>query len=242
MISAFLLGLFLLAQPEQALVDRAYRAVALLYSQGSDGDMSMRCTATAIEKLADGSGYLFVSAAHCVGNDRTDKEKSAPAENIPFFVSFDEHTQKVFYPAKVIGVGYQHRGDDLALFEVKSIEDWPVIPVGDEQSESVGAAIINIASPAGLGKQVFKGSISSLSLDRPVVEGDINWKGALLLSIQVGGGSSGSALISVGQEKIIGFLVGTVGGTNVIGIPASKFIKFREAVEAKKYKWYQPEE
>src|SRR5579872_7349216 len=54
------------AEP-RTLIERAYAATAILYSQTEDGGMRMRCTATAYEKSGD--VYKFVSAAHCVGED-----------------------------------------------------------------------------------------------------------------------------------------------------------------------------
>lgn len=212
-----------------ALTDRAYHAVALLYSQTEDGTMRMHCTATAFETTP--TGYLFATAAHCVGNDDMTHERVAKADNIPFYITFDEPKDKMFYPARALEVGYQHRGDDFFVFSVESAAHWPVIPLGDESQIDVTkedeAAIINVAGPLGLGRQVFRGSISMLVLDRPAIEGDINWRGSMLLAISAGPGSSGSAIISVQQQAIVGFLVGTVGGTNIVGIPVSKFKRFR---------------
>lgn len=227
---------------DKALVEKAKGAVALLYSQTDSGGMTMHCTATAFEKVE--GGYRFVSAAHCVGNDDTQKEKAASPTNTPFYITFDEvNVTKKFYPAKVIFVGYQHRGEDFAVFEVKTTEVWPTIPLGDERKEAEGASFINIASPLGLGKQVMYGTISNLFLDRPVVQGDINWKGTLVLQIPgVQGGSSGSALIADDQQAIVGFLVGSIGEGTIVAIPVSRFIAVKKAVAEKKYKWYSPAE
>src|SRR5688572_876379 len=161
---------------DKSLIDQVYRSVALLYSQDSSGSMKMHCTATAYQK--SDAGYRFASAAHCIGSDDTTKERSASASNQAFFVTFDGTDGKVFHPAKVVGVGYQHRGDDLAVLAVDTKEAWPVVPLGDEKKETVtdeeGAPVLNVASPLGLGRQVFHGYVSSLFLDRPLVEGDIN--------------------------------------------------------------------
>lgn len=227
-------------KPEPTLPEKAKAAVALLYSQDESGGMSMHCTMTAFEKTKD--GYLFATAAHCIGSDDTQHEKSAPHANISFFMTFDETGAKTFYPAEVKAVGYQHRGDDFAIFEVKSDKEWPVIPVGTEKLEADGNAVLNVASPLGLGKQVYRGVIASLDVDRPIIQGDINWRHSISLQIAADGGSSGSAIISEKQEAIVAFLVGTVGGAVVIAIPASKFTVFKAAVGEKKYKWYDSEQ
>jgi S1-C subfamily serine protease len=239
-VSLILIPFKSFAADDKALVEKVNKAVALLYSQDESGSMKMLCTATIFEKSS--KGYLFVSAAHCVGNDDVQKEHSAKSDH-PFYITFDEiKTAKKFYPASVQWGGYQHRGEDFSVYEVVTDENWPVIPVVSEKGLKDGAEILNIASPLGLGKQVFHGTISSLYLDRPVVAGDINWKGSVVLQLPgVNGGSSGSAIISEENKSIVAFLVGTIGGSTIIAIPASRFLAVKKAIEGKKYKWYAPE-
>lgn len=238
-------SLFLMFSPLRAadrdFIDRVKNATALLYSQNEAGGMRMHCTVTASQKV--GNVYTFVSAAHCIGNDDVQKERVAAYRNIPFYITFDESDEKRFYRAKVKSVGYQHRGDDFAEFEVTSNQTWPTIPIGDERKEEEGNAVLNIASPLGLGRQVFHGHISKIDLDRPIVQGDINWKGTVLLQMTgTNGGSSGSAVISEKQGAIVAFLVGTIGGTTITAIPASRFAEFKTRVAEKKYKWMPADE
>lgn len=247
-IIAFLgcIALLVFATPASALdakdktfVEQAKRAVGLLYSQDEAGGLHMRCTATAFEAVK-GEGYNFVTAAHCVGSDDTQKERSASPYDTSFFITFDERgAEKKFYPAAPAFVGYQSRGEDFAVFSVKTKETWPTVALGDEKAIADGAAYWNIASPLGLGRQVFDGVVSSVYLDRPLIQGDINWKGTLVLQqTGVNGGSSGSALISKDQRAIIGFLVGAVGGSTIIAIPVSRFKSVYSAVLDGKYKYW----
>ncbi len=240
LLFAFLLTIPLgvAAQHNKELVEKAKKAVVLLYSQDESGGMRMRCTATAFEKSE--VGYLLISAAHCIGDDNVEKERAASPTDIPFFVTFDEtDVIKKFYPVHVKFVGYQHRGEDFAVFEVKTTEVWTTIPLGDEKKETEGSTFINVASPLGLGKQVMYGTISNLFLDRPFLSGNINWKGTLVLQIPgVQGGSSGSALVADDQEAIVGFLVGSIGDGTIVAIPVSRFIAVKKAVAEKKYKYY----
>lgn len=239
-LAIFLLFPTAISAENPALVQSVRKAVGLLYSQDESGSLKMRCTATAFEKT--GKGYKFVSAAHCIGDDDTNKERSASGIDIPFYITFDETDgAKRYHQAKVIWVGYQHRGEDFAVFEVATKETWATVPLGDEKEETEGAQILNVASPLGLGKQVFYGTITSLNLDRPIVDGrGINWKGALLLNISAGPGSSGSALVSVEHQNIIGFLVGTIGGENIVGIPVNRFKAVDKAVKDDKYSYWKP--
>lgn len=244
---AVVFALLLVAAPgraqekAQTFTERVKQATALLYSQDESGGMKMRCTVTAYKH--EGEKYRFVSAAHCIGNDDTTKEKVADYKNTPFYITFDESTTKVFHRTRVVAVGYQHRGDDFATFEVESKDAWPTIPIGDERNEDEGNPVINVASPLGLGRQVFHGSISKLELDRPIVKGDINWKGTVLLQMPgTDGGSSGSAVISTKQGAIVAFLVGTIGSTTITAIPASRFEGFEKTSAAGKYRWARVDE
>lgn len=236
-LATLALSALLAAAPPDTLSSRLRQAVALLYSQDESGSLQMRCTATAFEK--HGGTYLFASAAHCVGSDRS--ERAADPSTTPFYITFDDAGEKTFFRAQAKMVGYQHKGDDFATFEVASKQTWPTIPLGDEKKVDVedraSAALLNVAAPLGLGKQMFRGFVSNVFLDRPIIQDDINWSGTMLLQISSGPGSSGSALVSEAQEAIVGFLVGTVGGSNVIGIPVSRFKAFRKASEAGTYKY-----
>ncbi len=215
-----------------------YTATALLYGQTEDGSLRMLCTATAFERNKD--VYHFVTAAHCVAEDDTAHDR-VQVEPTSWYLTFDDPDRKNFFPAKVLGVGYQHRGDDFAVLEVKLDKAVPVIPISAKNAV-MGEEVSNIASPLGLGKQLFRGHVSKANLDRPVVEGDINWKGATLLQMSSGPGSSGSAIVSRSQKAIVAFLVGSIGSRgspNIVAIPVSKFSKFWTEIKAKKYKWYK---
>jgi len=212
-------------------------ATALLYGQLEDGSMRMFCTVTAFERTKN--VYHFVTAAHCVSEDDVLHDRTSVAQN-NWYVTFDDPEQKDFYPAKLLGVGYQHRGDDFAVLEVKLAKEVPTIALA-AADPSLGEDVSNIASPLGLGKQLFRGHVSMAKLDRPVIDGDINWRGTTLIQMSAGPGSSGSSVVSRAQKGIVAFLVGTIGARgsqNIVCIPVSKFKKFWEEVQTGKYKWY----
>lgn len=240
-ILATILAFLLFIPPVWAdpLTDKASKAVGLLYTQNSAGSMQMRCTTTAFHKTE--KGYLFATAAHCVGDDQVAKERSAKHDDLNWYVTFDEVSKvsKHFHPAKVKWVGYQSRGEDIAVFEVATTETWETIELGNEKDLKDGAEIVNLAAPLGLGVQTFHGTISKVFLDRPVTEGTINWKGTMMLQLPgTQGGSSGSAIISIEQKAIVGFLVGTIGNGTIIAIPVSRFKAVAKAVADGKYKYY----
>ncbi len=213
-------------------------AVVILLGQTESGGLQALCTATAFEK--SGKTYKFVTAAHCVADDDVTHERVAVAQT-NWYVTFDERGSKKFYPAKIVGVGYQHLGDDFAVLEVEMDREVPIIPLANADAVR-GEEIVNVAAPLGLGKQLFRGHVSLDVLDRPIIEGSINWRGANLLQVSVGPGSSGSAVVSKTRGSIIAILVGNISARsspNVVAIPISKFQKFYKEVSGKKYRYYK---
>ena len=224
---------------QQVPIDRdyvktLYAATGLLYGQDESGTMKMRCTVTAIDQ--DAKGFTFVTAAHCACNDDDQRHTVSP-EKTYFFITADESVSKDFMRATPVGCGYRHKGDDFALFHVDTDKKFPIVPIGKDPQ--VLDQVVNVASPLGLGKQVMLGNISSNILNRPVISEDINWEGVLLLQMfGVDGGSSGSSLVCVDQKAICGFIVGSVDKSSMTAMPVSRFVKFREQLNAGKYHWW----
>jgi len=216
------------------VADILYPATALLYSEEADGGMKMRCTATSIQKTA--TGYVFVTAAHCGCKDNEDKKTVSP-EKAFFYLTADQKGQKKFDKAEVVGCGYRHRGDDFMLLQLVSDETWPTVPLGDDPV--VLDQIVNVDSPLGLGKQVFSGAVSSSAVDRPVIDGDINWTGAVLLQMfGVNGGSSGSSVVCLRQKAICAFVVGSIQDTTMTAMPVSRLKKLRAGLADGTYKYW----
>ena len=212
-------------------------ATALLYSQTPEGSMNMRCTATAIAE--DATSYTFVTAAHCGCTDDATKNITTP-EKAFFFVAPDSPGNKIYLRAMPKGCGYQRKGDDFFLLTADKTVKFPVIPLGKDPK--VMDAFVNIGGPIGLGKQVFLGQVSSESLNRPIIDGDIQWTGAVLIQeFGVNGGSSGSAVICLKQHAICAFVVGSIRDTTMVAMPVSRLIKVQAELAAGTYRWYHPD-
>ena len=224
--------------PEKAYVNETLSpATTLLYSQSAQGSMNMRCTATAIDQ--DDTTYTFVTAAHCGCVDNYERNVVSPAKTF-FFISPDAAGDKIYLKATPKACGYRTKGDDFFLLTTNKSFKFPVIPLGKDPK--LLDEIINVGGPLGMGKQVFLGSISSPSVDRPIADDDIQWTNAVLIQeFGVAGGSSGSAVVCVDQQAICAFVVGSVGGTTMVAMPVSRLIDFRSQLSAGKYKWYQPD-
>ncbi len=212
-------------------------ATVLLYSQDSSGGMKMRCTATAIQKTD--SGYEFATAAHCGCKDDVEKRTVSP-ENTFFYVTRDEPKDKTFTKAEITGCGYRHNGDDFMLLTIDTKSDFPIVKLGSDPV--VLEQVVNVASPLGLGKQVFLGSVSSPTLDRPVVDNDINWTGVVLLQMfGTAGGSSGSSVVCLDQQAICAFVVGAAGDSTITAMPVSRLVTLRKSLADKTYKYWVKE-
>jgi S1-C subfamily serine protease len=212
-----------------------YPAVGLLYLQDAEGGLRMRCTATAIDLKAGVT--TFVTAAHCGCTDNAEKKQVTPERGANFYITGDDPDDKAFEKAAVVGCGYRHKGDDFMLLEVKSKKNFPTVRLGSDPD--LLDSVVNIASPLGLGKQAFLGSVASPSLERPVIEGDINWEHVVTLQMfGVNGGSSGSAVICLNQQAICAFVVGSIEGTTMTAMPVSRLKLLIEALKNNKYKYW----
>jgi hypothetical protein len=242
LLLTFVCGMALLAQPAAAksLVEKVRDATAILYSQSASGGMRMHCTATVFEAhdRDDKKGYLLATAAHCVAIDDliTSKVKVSGAS---FFISFDKVSKKVFHPVHVEAAGFQSRGDDFAVLHAYTDEEWDILELGDVSSLEPMDEVLNVSAPAGLGLQVLKGHISLVSINRPVKTWGLNWQSAMLVNLSSGPGASGSAVVSVKQKKIIGFVVGGIGGNpTTVVLTVNRFALFVQAARIGRYAWF----
>ena len=242
LLITFVCSVLLSAQPAAAksFTQKVRDATAILYSQTPAGGMRMHCTATVFEAYErDGKkGYLLATAAHCVAVDDliTSKVRNSGAS---FFISFDKGPNQVFHPLHIEGAGFQSRGDDFAVLHAYTDEEWEVLELGDASILEPMDEVLNVSAPAGLGLQVMKGQITLVSLNRPVKTRGLDWEFAMLVNLGSGPGSSGSAVVSIDQEKIVGFVVGCVGGNpTTVVLTVNRFALFVQAARMQMYSWW----
>jgi hypothetical protein len=222
--------------PSQTLGKDVYESVYILYTQDVESNMVMTCTATAYRTHQNKDKSLntrLVSAAHCVHGD-SDKEQ----KQTKFYVSADKNGIKNFIPVDIVEVGDKKQGDDFVILEAKGTE-FHLTPLGDSDKTYMGETVVGVSAPYGLGKEYYQGYVSNTKLDRPPLDaGDVKWTDLELVSIGGGPGSSGSAIVSVDQKAITGFLVGRIPGEEIgfMCVPVNKFKAFETAVDAGKYK------
>lgn len=232
-LAALLLFAAPIATAQKVDIKKLNDAVVLLYQQDVSGDQKMACTGTVYRKMD--KGYRIASAAHCVEGDKDSQQKQ-----LKFFVTLDTAGAKTFIPVKLVEAGDKTLGDDFSIFETTGTEEFAVIPLGDSDKLALGENVESIAAPFGLGKQYFRGYVSTGQMDRPPVEaGDsVRWHDIFLVEIGGGPGSSGSSIVSDNQGAIVGFLVGSIPGSTVgkMILPVNQFKAFEAKVDAHTYK------
>ncbi len=233
---------------KRRLEDRLMSASACVrgYERTGTGRKLRRwACATAFERKGD--IYRFIAAAHCL--DSVDDIISQEIVISPWdwFITFDG---KRFYRASLVAVGSLSEGDDMAVFEAE-ISDREVftVPLSDEDPYC-GEQVLNVATPHILihhtRKIFFRGDICSEPFKDTISVGlfprRINWKNAVYCQLPVGGGSSGSLLVSCEREAVVAILVGTYKATDslediAIALPVSQFKKFWKSHQDGTYEW-----
>lgn len=196
-------------------------AVLILYTQRSNGTMETTCTGTIFDKNKDGKRYRVLTSAHCIIEKDLDGRRSVIKR--PIFFTADEDNKKVFLRATIDKVGNAEDGYDLAVLIIETDKELNVIPLGDSTKVKDGESILNVSVPDGLGKVCLHGFVSKSNINRPLeIESErIDLMGFMLIQMDISQGSSGSAVFSVDQNKIIGVLTGTIG-VNAIAVPISR--------------------
>lgn len=198
------------------LMKVVYPATTMLYSQDSDGGMTFRCTATAIElhssKHEGLDNYRLLSASHCLS--------PVPGHDGPrwLFVGHDKLDRREFFKAIVVARG--NEVDDFLLLDV-DLPNVPIVSLGTNPTH-LDTEVSMIGATAGVGKLVLHGHVALLDLERQIA-GDGIWDDDTVMIIPgAGHGASGSAVICVKQNAICAIYVGQYGDLQLT-IPISRF-------------------
>jgi hypothetical protein len=182
-------------RPPKGHYKKAYDATFLLYgsSKSDQVENHAMCSATAFRKVK--GGYLLLSAGHCTKEGTPDEFPT----DLTYSVSSDIGTP--IYPVKVVKVVFDDKINlDFSVFFFPTTLKFPVIELGDERAEEIGAATYNFNFSKAVVKMLAKGVVVS-SL---VPQGEP--KNLLLVDQFAASGSSGSAIISEKTHKIIGII------------------------------------
>lgn len=212
--------------PAQARIANYYGAVALMYGGPDTDHLRFHCTATAFERIS--TGYLFVSASHCV-------------DGIPDGWNFylgDEQPKGTRYLASVLAQGDQTKLYDFAVLYISAPAGaFNTVALG-HNPEHIGEALYAIASPEGIGRSYMTGIVSILSIqDSSPIEEDgpqYTWTGNIGFQILgEGPGASGSTIMCAEQNKVCMILIGHLPGV-MVAEPIERFKQWWSDVKAGK--------
>lgn len=189
--------------PQQDYHRLLYDATFALYGQkdGDNGDFVRHflCTATAVEKTAD--GYDLLTAGHCV-----------TGEDLPPDLHFYVTENIVANPVlQTVTVDKAENSDkyDFALLHLKTARIYPVISVSKNAPSAIGSMIYNVNFSEGWAKQEGTGFVSSNVMTVSGAEGDCDiCQGRFMVQVLAGPGASGSAIVDETTHQIIGLLEG----------------------------------
>jgi len=189
-------------------------------------------SATAFEK--EGNIYRFIAAAHCIGdNNQMCDDIMNNSLKIPPMIYLSKNslaTKQGIYRAKLVAMGKLSEGEDFAVLEAEINDcEITVIPLVDSNLE-MGDEVINIATPIGWDKTLFRGYVANLNMDKfkySIGEDSIEIKTAILCSLPSGPGSSGSAIVSEKHGGIVAILVSSLKSGKKTIAPVSVVLPIR---------------
>lgn len=156
------------------------------------------CTATVVDQNSDDNSYTGLTAGHCFDWAKQDD----------YYVAETTTGKPVLHKITLLKFENDERYD-YALFMFRSLEDYPVIGIKDIHTMAtpdVGTKVANVNFSLGVVKGTVEGKVVS-----DIITGDAggecgSCKGRYLVSIGVGPGASGSAVIDEETGMIVGIV------------------------------------
>jgi hypothetical protein len=232
-----------------ALKDRVEKATYNLSKRTENSALIFLCTIWALERDEERQVYRFFSKAHCVATDVVKRDLVCVASR-RFYIHNDSAQVLRYIPVRVVDVGSQTRGHDVALFEA-SFEDMgddqPLpLPLAKSSTTVVsGDRVLTFANPVGYAMRFFYGYISRKDVPEPLRDpnAQINWERIMIVEMGGGRGASGAAIVSIDQQAVIGTYMGIIPGSpTAFVLHVDVLHEFLKRVdEGKHYPWFDPE-
>ena len=185
------------------------------------------CTATVVEAPGGGE-YAGLTAGHCFSYKMMDK-------GFKYYVSDSLSENPVLNEIHLIKFANEPRYD-YAIFEFRSLKQYTPIEFQREGvAPPLGTEIENVNFSLGVVKQVVDGKIVSNQITGYEAEEHKSLQGRFFVSIGVGPGASGSAIVDKKTHKIIGITEAVFPGTQMatVVVPlGDQFINFMDDASA----------
>jgi Trypsin-like peptidase domain len=163
------------------------------------------CTATVIGEISDNQ-YIAITAGHCFDWKEEDK----------YYVADSTVGKPVMHKATLLKFENDDRYD-YGVLAFKSMRDYAPIAVATSEAQvpSIGTEVINVNFSYGIVKEYAEGKIVSEQ-----IQGDAGGrcevcKGRYLVSIGMGPGASGSAVVDAHTHEIVGIAEAIFPGTQM---------------------------
>lgn len=219
------LGMFVKRVRDQKFAMHSRSAAGSIFLL-QDGKRRFICSGTVFGYMPNGDA-LFLTARHCVWQDASAGDWDNGPRSAGLLgseeVSFSDNEAGPYYTATPFKIS---QTDDVAILELKNGGTLPTVALGDERLLTPGEPLTNYSFPLDLGKMAFRLRAvapvfahfpDNLRADYPV------WAHSMPVDGTIGHGSSGSALFSVKQRRIVGVVVGTTSEAGLqIAIPVSR--------------------
>jgi hypothetical protein len=161
------------------------------------------CTATVVAHL---DKYAALTAGHCF--DWKDESK--------YYVADNTVGKPAFHKVQILKLENDERYD-YALISFDSLRDYKPIAMEDENegAPAIGTRVENINFSYGIVKEYAEGRVVS-----ELIQGDAggrcpNCKGRYLVSVGLGPGASGSAVVDIEKQEIVGLAEAIFPGTQM---------------------------
>ena len=165
------------------------------------------CTATIID--GQEGDYVALTAGHCIDWKYEDN----------YYVADTVEDEPVLRHVKIVKADRSDRYD-YAIIRFQSLKDYPTIDLNksDDEIPDIGTPILNVNFSLGIGKEYLDGKVVSEKL-----YGD-GLRNRYLVSVGVGPGASGSAIVDNERRCIVGLAEMIVTGSQMptIVIPTGK--------------------
>jgi len=213
----------------QAVVERYFHSVGLLYTGDGVLAPSFSCTYSAFERVP--GGFNFVGAAHCL-------------ETHPKVVLIEDDSEGRVYKATLVAEGDQAKGYDFSVVRVSAPPGaFTIAPLG-HNPRRISERVYTISSPLGIGRTYQEGTVSVLDIRSGVYVYDLvapphTYKHNLGVNILgLAPGSSGAAIMCLEQEAVCAIFVGILPGT-MVAEPIKRFEQWWKNVQVGKEPRYQ---
>jgi Trypsin-like peptidase domain len=183
------------------------------------------CTATVIGRLDSGRNTAL-TAGHCLEWSEEDK----------YYVADNTVGKPVFHKAEILKFENDERYD-YGLISFTSARDYVPIAIEGPEAESplVGTQVINVNFSYGIVKEFTEGKVVSELIQSDAGGRCATCKGRYMVSIGLGPGASGSAVVDVETQEIVGIVEAIFPETQMptIVMPMGrKFIDFYDDASA----------